>query len=152
MDVVELDTRLARIEEQNARILILLEEIAAASIAYKGRRLPAQPPDFPAVEEALSRALAEPEAAAAFALEGFEAKTWLCEVRLRHDAMTRERWAVLEGVVGAVAAATGLPGRVAGHYLDPSDTQRIVGHTLQFGYSKEVGYDHGNEFYGELPK
>jgi len=47
MSIEALEARLQRLEEQNERILRLLEEVAASSFSYKGKKLPEERPDFP---------------------------------------------------------------------------------------------------------
>ncbi len=143
-----IEARLERLEQQNERILGLLEKIAESSFSYKGKKLPEQKPDFAPVEAALKAALSAPELAALVALDGFEVREWVAEAKLLHKVEDlRNDWEKLEGLVNAVSRECGLPGRPAGWYWDPDDIQRMIGTTLHFGYSKEVGYDHENDFH-----
>jgi len=71
MSIEALEARLQRLEEQNERILRLLEEVAASSFSYKGKKLPEERPDFPKIEATLRTALSEPETAALFTLDSF---------------------------------------------------------------------------------
>jgi len=149
--MTRVEERLQRLEEQNARILALLEEIAASSIHYRGKKLPVMEPDFAAVEASLRAVLAAPDAGGVVGFDGFDAKQWLCQARLRHQVTDiSQHWGTIERVVSSVATQCGVPGRVAGEYRDPNDRQRTVGEILEFGYSPEVGYDHPNEFFSRL--
>jgi hypothetical protein len=142
------EQRLQKIEEQNARILSLLEEIAGYSIHSRGKKLPAEKPDFEAIEAALRAVLAGPTVAAILEFDGFEAKQWLCSVKILHKVKDiGEHWDIVESVVKSVANQCKIPGRVAGGYRDPNDRQREIGEILEFGYSREVGYDYQNEFH-----
>ena len=97
----------------------------------------------------MKAALATPELSALYALDSFEAKEWVAEARLRDLFVqgTKEIWDKLYAMIEAVSAETGVPGRSAGTYVDLNDTRRMIGGTLHFGYSSEVGYDHKNDFW-----
>jgi hypothetical protein len=153
VDHEDLSKRLQRLEEQNERIIGLLEKIAAASPAYKGKALPAEEPDFAKIKRELQSVMAKPEIAAVLELGEFKTKTWICEAVLLHKVKDmKPYWSKIEEVVNTVSAQCKVPGRAAGWYADPHDPQRFIGTTVQFGYSREVGYDYENELYKDLKK
>jgi hypothetical protein len=150
-DGVSIEERLQRLEQQNERILSLLEKVVGSSFTYKGKKLPEEKPDFAKVEEALRATVAAPELSALVTLDGFEAREWVAEAKLRESFVERSKtnWDKIYAMVEAVSAQCGIPGRMAGWYSDPEDWRRHIGSTLHFGYSSEVGYDHQNDFFTE---
>lgn len=118
-----------------------------------GKPLPRKKPDFAEVERVLAAATGGPELAEFFDLDQFEAKEWLCQAILIHKVVDiHPHWNKIERLVRQVEQACAIPGRVAGCTFDLENPQRMMGTTLQFGYSSEVGYSHPNEFYEELQK
>ena len=63
-----------------------------------------------------------------------------------HSAMYAVGWIWTDGTAQVAASLGQLPGRVAGSFGDPVDRAQMIGNTIEFGYSSEVGYRHRNEF------
>jgi len=131
----------------NLLFLILL------GLAYRrlgGKTLPSRPPDFSMIQQSLSTHLSQPDYASVLKLDSFESKKWLCRSKLVYQVTNfQPHWQQLQALVRSVSHECSVPGRIAGSYLDPSDPSRIIGATVEFGYSPEVGYRHPNEFYQE---
>jgi len=148
MDTEEVAKRLRRLEKQNERIINLLERIAASSPIYRGKSLPTEKPDFAKIEKELRATLTQPGIAFVLELGDFKVKEWICQAVLLHKVKDiMPHWNKITEVVNSVAKKCHVPGRAAGYYIDPQDPQRMIGTTIEFGYSTEVGYDYENEFH-----
>ena len=114
----------------------------------KGKPLPRRRPDFDKIEHCLKKALASPPYEDLFELRDFKAKEWICGASLIHriDDIS-PHWDTLEELVHYVMKSCDVPGRPSGWVSDPKDNQRMIGTSIEFGYSPEVGYNHPNELY-----
>lgn len=113
-----------------------------------GRRMPSRKPDFGAVRTCLLEFLAQPEYEGVFALQSFDHRTWLSRALLQYKGGDdQERSAKLREIVAEVSRKCGIPGRSSGVFCDAE--RRIIGSTVEFGYSREVGYGIDNEFVQE---
>jgi len=112
----------------------------------KGGPLPRRKPDFQSVERELKDLLDGAEFHEYFELLGFEVGEWLCRAFLgfRKQAAEPADWPLAQDLVHRVREKTGLPGRTAGHLMDPETGRTLIAVILEFGYSREVGYDHPN--------
>ena len=112
------------------------------------KQLPDQKPDFAAIEAALKDELALPAHAELFELMSFESRQWLCQARIREkfDEPFGEHYRTLDAIVDSVRTKCKVPGRRAGWVFDPEDHRTLIGSSIEFGYSREVGYVHDNEF------
>jgi len=57
------------------------------------------------------------------------------------DKRYQQRQQQLIALVHHVSMEAGVPGRVAGWVMDQEDLDMVVGDVVEFGYSKELGYD-----------
>jgi hypothetical protein len=134
----------------NATLLAALFFASRRIRAMRPRPLPRIKPDFAAIENEIVEILKQPEYAPHLSLVSFEARVWICQVKVLHvDAQTFE-WSTLEDLVRTVSQRIKIPGRPAGWHCDDSRPPRYMGSTLEFGYSPEVGYAHPNEFYEDI--
>ena len=147
MSSEEIAAALSRLEQQNRQILDLLGQIAERK---RGKPLPVDNPDFTEVERVLNDAVVEPDVARLLKLDDFASKGWLSQAKVLYTTDLRDMpgyWATVERLVQTISTKAGIPGRVAGSYFDKEDPHRMIGLVLEFGYSREVGYDQPNEFH-----
>ena len=106
--------------------------------------LPEHQPDFATVEETLMKVLFEPEIKEKFRFGGFWVREWLCQARILYRDQNQHPDEVME-LVGARCDLPCHRTRIceAPHFKFMNSP---IGEFVQWGYSREVGYDHDNEF------
>ena len=113
----------------------------------QGKPLPRRKPDFDSIELALSRELTRRSLTDVVELTRFECRDWICRATLTHYvADIHAHWHEIIGLLTAVSRQCGVPARPAGWAFDPTEPDRMTGTIVEFGYSRETGYHHSNEF------
>ena len=110
--------------------------------------LPEIRPDFERIKAILSEELAKPELSIFFAMKNFNQKNWLCRAEIieRPECSRTEAYHHVNALVQRMLEACAIPGRIAGWVCDPNDSRKMIGWTIEFGYSHETGYAIPNEF------